>query len=74
MPRLPKQPTQVQPVQKRWLSKEEAKRYLGCSDDFLQTLRDEAQITFARYGNKMYWYELESIDRFLQKHIAGVAI
>lgn len=73
MPR-PKTITQVQPLQKRWLSKEEAKKYLGCTDRFLRILRDEAQITFARYGNKMYWYELESIDRFLQKHIVGVAI
>lgn len=74
MPRLPKAPMQVQPVQKRWLNKEEAMKYLGCSADFLQTLREEAQITFARYGSKMYWYELSSLDRFLQKHIAGIGI
>lgn len=64
----------VEPVTKKWLNKEEAKNYLGCSDDFLQKLRDEAQVTFARYGNKMYWYELASIEKFLQSHIECVQV
>ena len=70
----PKTVIQIQPVQKRWLSKEEAKKYLGCSDELLQKLRNEAQVTFARYGTKMYWYELSSIDRFLQRHVEGVQV
>lgn len=73
MPR-PKQTIQVQPLQKKWLSKEEAMKYLGCTDRFLRILRDNAQITFARYGNKMYWYELASIDKFLEKHIEGIGV
>lgn len=73
MPRI-RQIVQVEPVPKKWLNKEEAKKYLGCTDKFLQTLRNEAQITFARYGSKMYWYELSSLDRFLQKHIEGVQV
>ena len=73
MPRT-RQIVKVEPVQKKWLNKEEAKKYLGCTDKFLQILRNEAQITFARYGSKMYWYELSSLDRFLQKHIAGIGI
>ena len=73
MPRT-RQIVQVEPVPKKWLNQEEAKKYLGCSDDFLQTLRNEAKVTFARYGSKMYWYELESIERFFKKHIEGIQV
>lgn len=61
----PKKTGQVVTVEKTWLSKEEAKKYLGCSERFLQTLRENALVTFKKYGNKMYWYELASIERFL---------
>ena len=56
---------QVVAVEKTWLSKEEAKKYLGCSERFLQTFRDNSLVTFKRFGHKMYWYELASIERFL---------
>lgn len=59
---------QVVPVQKIWLNAAEAKAYLGCSDDFLQKLRDEALISFSRFGNKMYWYDVNSINKFLEKN------
>ena len=58
----------VEPVTKKWLSREEAMKYLGCSEKFLRTLRDKALVSFARYGNKMYWYELSSIERFLKNN------
>lgn len=58
----------VEPVKKIWLNASEAKAYLGCSDDFLQKLRDEALIKFSRFGNKMYWYEIESINKFLENN------
>lgn len=57
----------VEAVTKRWLSKNEAKSYLGCSDDFLRTLRDNALVSFSQFG-KMIWYELSSIDRFIQNN------
>lgn len=57
----------VETVTKRWLSKNEAKSYLGCSDDFLRTLRDNALVSFSQFG-KMIWYELSSIDRFIQNN------
>ncbi len=57
----------VQPIEKAWLNKDEAKNYLGCSDDFLKTLRDGAEISFARFG-KMIWYDLKSIERFLARN------
>lgn len=57
----------VQEVRKVWLSKDEAKAYLGCSDDFLERLRNEAQVSFSRFG-KMIWYDINSIDRFLNRN------
>lgn len=63
-----KQIGKIQEVPKTWLSKDEAMAYLGCSADFLQTLRDNALVSFSRFGNKMYWYDLASIDRFLAKN------
>lgn len=58
----------VEPVPKRWLSKDEAMAYLDCSEDFLRTLRDNAQVSFSQFGNKKIWYDLQSLDRFILKH------
>lgn len=57
----------VQNVEKVWLSKDEAMAYLGCSDKFLVTLRENAQVAFAKYG-KMIWYDLRSIERFMNRN------
>ena len=57
----------VEPVKKTWLSKEEAMSYLGCSEGYLDELRNNAQFTFAR-RKKMIWYELASIEKFFKKH------
>ena len=53
----------VESVQKLWLNKDEAMAYLGCSVDYL---RNNAQVSFAKDG-KMIWYNLESINRFLNR-------
>lgn len=60
---------EVQPIQKAWLSKREAMKYLDVSDKYLKKLRDEAQIDFSVYGN-VIWYSLKSIDRFLARNKA----
>lgn len=57
----------VQEIPKTWLSSREARAYLDCSDDFLQSLRDEAQISFSRVRNK-YYYELKSLERLIIKN------
>lgn len=57
----------VKEVEKTWLSAREAKAYLDCSDDFLQTLRDEAAISFSRIGGK-YFYNLASIEKLILKN------
>lgn len=61
----------IEPVQKKWLSKDEAMSYLGCSEDFLKTLRDKALVSFSQFGNKMIWYELHSLERFILRHKIG---
>lgn len=58
----------VEQVGKTWLSPQEACAYLGCSLDLLERLRNEAQVSFARYGSRMIWYELRSINRFLERN------
>jgi hypothetical protein len=62
--------TKVQPVQKVWLSTREALAYLGCSLDLLEQLRNRDEIRFARYGKRQIWYDLQSIDKFIESHVA----
>lgn len=57
----------VEEIKKIWLSKDEAMAYLGCSDKFLQNLRNKAEVKFAKYG-KMIWYDLKSIERFVNRN------
>ncbi len=56
----------IESVMKLWLSRDEAMAYLGCSADYLDKLRNNAQVSFAKDG-KMIWYNLESINRFLNR-------
>ena len=58
----------VESISKKWLNGKEAAAYLGCSLDFLEILRNKAEISFSRYGNKMIWYEVTSIDKFLNRN------
>ncbi len=58
----------VEPVQKTWLSAKEAMDFLGCGIDFLRDIRNSAEVSFAQYGNKMIWYELRSLERFIEKN------
>lgn len=57
----------IQQVEKIWLNRDEAMAYLGCSDDFLARLRNEAQVSFSQFG-KMIWYDINSINRFLARN------
>lgn len=57
----------IEPVQKTWLSKNEAMCYLGCSKDFLDSLREKAEVSFSKFG-KMIWYDLRSLDRFIERN------
>ena len=64
---MPRTTGKVQPVEKVWLSKDEAMAYLGCSRDFLRTLRDSAEISFVKFKN-FIWYDLKSIERFMNRN------
>lgn len=52
----------------KFLSAAQAKKYLDCGDDFLQKLRDNNEIRFSRYGKKNYWYDLNSLENFLERN------
>jgi hypothetical protein len=56
------------PLTKVWLSPREACDYLGCSLDLLENLRNEAEIEFSRYKKKHIWYDVRSIDRFIERN------
>lgn len=55
----------VEPAPKRWLNKQEAMAYLGCGEDFLDRLRNEALVSFSQFGSRMIWYDLTSLDKFV---------
>lgn len=57
----------IEPVNKKWLAKKEAMKYLGCGEDYLTKLRNDASISFSMDG-KMIWYDINSIDRFIERH------
>lgn len=50
-----------------WLSTREACNYLDCGIDFLENLRNKAEVSFAKYGRTI-WYDLNSIQRFLSRN------
>lgn len=56
----------VEPVQKLWLSTAEACAYLDCSLDYMEKLRNNAEVSYAQDGRKI-WYDIRSIDRFLNR-------
>ncbi|MBQ7822998.1 MAG: helix-turn-helix domain-containing protein [Bacteroidaceae bacterium] len=58
----------LEPVQKKWLSANEAMAYLGCSRNLLLKLRNEGEVSFSVYGGKTIWYELNSIEKFLERN------
>ncbi|RGM25310.1 helix-turn-helix domain-containing protein [Bacteroides sp. OM08-17BH] len=58
----------VEPVNKLWLSAKEAMAYLGCSDKLLEKLRNDAEISFSQYNKRTIWYELRSLDRFIERN------
>lgn len=40
----------VQPVNKIWLSREDTRAFLGCSDDYLRKVKESGQVSFCRDG------------------------
>lgn len=58
----------IKELEKVWLSNAEACAYLDCTRDFLEGLRDSAEVKWAKIGGKCY-YELASINRMFDRHM-----
>lgn len=57
----------VETLQRTWITHAEAEEYLGCSRSFLEKLRENAEISWAKIGG-MYYHELASIERMFERH------
>lgn len=58
----------VLPLEKKWLSPEEAMKYLGCGGHYILKLRDSGMIKYSRIGNK-WWFDRESLDRYITSNL-----
>lgn len=56
----------VEKVQKKYLSLQETVNYLGVSEDIVRELRNSNLIKAYMINKKVYIYDLDSIDRFVQ--------
>lgn len=57
----------VMPVEKIFLSTAEVMKYLDCSEDFIEKLRNEAKLNFYRLGRK-FLYAKADIDKLILKN------
>lgn len=57
----------VKELEKLWITGAEACALLGCSRDFLERLRENAEIRFAKIGGA-YYHEVASIHRMFERH------
>lgn len=57
----------IKELEKVWISTAEACVYLDCTRDFLEGLRDNAEVEWAKVSGKCY-YNLPSIDRMFDRN------
>ena len=57
----------IRELEKVWISNNEACELLDCTRDFMEKLRDNAEVAWAKIGGKCY-YELASIQRMFERH------
>ena len=57
----------IRELEKVWLSNDEACALLDCKRGFLEDLRDNAEVAWAKIGGKCY-YEYASIIRMFERH------
>ena len=57
----------IRELEKVWITTEEACNLMDCSRGFLEDLRDEAEVSWARVAGKIY-YEVASIHRMFERH------
>lgn len=63
----PTSQSDVTHVTVKWLTTERACDYLGVSRDFLDNLRDNAEIAFYKVGRTIF-YLVEDIDKLITKN------
>ena len=54
----------VSPAPKRWLSTKELMKYLDCSQDLIENIRQSPIVIVCKVGAK-YLYDINSIDKFV---------
>ena len=57
----------IRELEKVWISNNEACALLDCERGFLEDLRDNAEVAWAKIGGKCY-YEYASIMRMFERH------
>lgn len=57
----------IRELEKVWLSNSEACALLDCSREYLEGLRDNAEVAWAKIAGKCY-YEYASILRMFERH------
>lgn len=57
----------VKELEKVWITGAEAQKLLSCSRDFLERLRENAEISFAKIGGR-YYHDLASIYLMFERH------
>lgn len=57
----------IKELERVWITNNEACELLQCSRDFLESLRENAEIAFSRIGGRCY-YELASIYKMFERH------
>ena len=57
----------IRELEKVWITNDEACELMSCSREFLEGLRDEAEIAWAKIGGRVY-YEVASIHRMFERH------
>lgn len=57
----------IRELEKVWLSNDEACALLDCSRGFLEDLRDNAEVAWAKIAGRVY-YEVASIHRMFERH------
>lgn len=57
----------IRELEKVWITTNEACELMNCSRDFLEGLRDEAELAWAKIAGRVY-YEVASIHKMFERH------
>ena len=65
LPVFPGIPGRMEPLEKKWVTNEEAQAYLGVSKGFMQNLREKGKLPYYKVGSVVF-YRVEDIDRLIE--------